>query len=110
MIIKHFDLDRTVTLFAVLIPLWGGIVFLWNYDDSLVKKVDLLDHSKYITKSQMAVQDLDARLERTEIIVAIYSRNTETLSPNEVNKYERAKARLINLETQRDNLLDITND
>ena len=86
------------TIFAVLLPLWGGAVFLWNYQDNLVKKSDL------------AVMDLDARLERTEIIVAVYSRNTAELSPDEVNKYERAKARLINLENQRDNLLGLAND
>ena len=92
------DLHKMTTLFAVLIPLWGGAVFLWNYQDNLVKKSDL------------AVMDLDARLERTEIIVAVYSRNTAELSPDELNKYERAKARLINLENQRDNLLGLSHD
>ena len=92
------DLHKMVTLFAVLVPLWGGAVFLFTYQENLVKKADL------------AVMDLDARLERTEIIVAVYSRNPEGLTPDEVNKYDRAKARLINLETQRDSLLRIRHD
>ena len=92
------DLHKMVTIFAVLVPLWGGMVFLWNYQDNLVKKSDL------------AVMDLDARLERTEIIVAVYSRNPEGLTTDEVNKYDRARARLINLERQRDSLLDATHD
>lgn len=91
------DLHKMVTLFAVLMPLWGGAVFLWNYQENLVKKSDL------------AIMDLDARLERTEIIVAVYSRNNSELTNDEINKYERAKARLINLENQRDSLLGIGN-
>jgi hypothetical protein len=84
------DLHKLTTLFAVLIPLWGGMVFLWSYEKNLVKHGDL------------AVNTLDARLERAELLVTILSRNPR---PDEEAKYERAKARLINLETQRDKLL-----
>ena len=101
------DLHKMVTLFAVLVPLWGGAVFLWNYQENLVKHSDLPDMTTLVRKTDLAVMDLDARLERTEIIVAVYSRNTEELTPDEINKYERAKARLINLETQRDSLLGL---
>ena len=94
----RIDLNKITMIFAVLIPLWGGAAFLWSYEKNLVKKTDL------------AVMDLDARLERTEIIVAVYSRNTAELTTDEINKYDRAKARLINLESQRDSLLGLSRD
>ena len=89
------DLHKLTTLFAVIIPLWGGAVFLWSYEKNLVKHSDL------------AVSKLDARLERTELLVTILSRDPRA---EEEAKYERAKARLINLEAQRDKLLGISVD
>ena len=81
-------------IFGVIIPLWGGLAFGINYEKNLVKKSDL------------ALLDLDARIERTEILVAVYARNPDTLTEMEKNAYERSKARLISLEQQRDELLD----
>lgn len=93
-VIKN-KIQIATALIGVFIPLWGGIVFAWNYEKSLVKKADL------------AVMDLDARIERTEIIVAIYSRDVDNLTEIDKNDYSRAKARLIQLEAQRDKLLGI---
>lgn len=104
------DLHKITLWIGIFIPLWSGIVFLWSYEKALAYKVDLPAMHKYVTKSDLAVTDLDARLERTEILVALYGRNPDQLTPDEANKYERAKARLINLETQRDSLLRITHD
>lgn len=80
---------------GVILPLWGGMVFLYDYEKNLVKKPDL------------ALTDLDARIERTEILVAVYSRDTERLTEPEKNAYERSKSRLIHLESQRDKLLGV---
>lgn len=89
------DLNKIVLILGVWVPLYSGIALLWNYEKSLVKKADI------------AVMDLDARIERTEIIVAIYSRDTHTLTETEKNEYSRAKARLIQLEAQRDKILGV---
>ena len=80
---------------GVILPLWGGAAFLWNYEKNLVKVRDL-DY-----------RELDARIERTEIMIAIFSRDVDTLTEKEKNDYERAKARLINLEAQRDKQLGL---
>ena len=36
-----WDINKVATLFGIILPLWGGAVFLWNYEKSLVKKADL---------------------------------------------------------------------
>ena len=88
-------LDKIATIFGIILPLWGGAVFLFNYEKSIAKKSDL------------AIMDLDARIERTEIIVAIYSRDPQVLTELEKNEYDRAKNRLLSLEGQRDKLLGV---
>ena len=52
------------------------------------------------TKADSAEKDLDARIALTEIKILIYS--GRDLTPAEQVEYDRAKARLINLEKQRD--------
>ena len=104
------DLHKMTLWIGIFIPLWSGIVFLWSYEKALAYKTDLPNMTKYITRSASAVMDLDARLERTEILVALYGRNPDQLTPDETNKYDRAKARLINLENQRDQLLGVSFD
>ena len=95
MTMPKLNIEKLVAIFGIIVPLWGGMAFLWNYEKSLVKTQDL------------AVLDLDARIERTEILVAVYAKHTSQLSENETNSYNRAKARLIQLESQRDQLLEL---
>jgi hypothetical protein len=104
------DAHKITLWLGIFIPFWSAIVFLWTFNESLARVADLPVMANYVTKSDSAVTDLDARLERTEILVALYGRNPESLTPDEANRNERAKARLINLETQRDNLLRISHD
>lgn len=90
-----WDLSKVATLFGIILPLWGGLVFLYTYEKNLVKKGDL------------SLSELTATIERTEILIAIHSHRVEELTEAERNEYERHKARLINLEAQRDKILGI---
>lgn len=105
----NIDLTKVSLVFGVILPLWGGMAFLYDYDKNLVKKSEV-DIDSLVRKTDVDLRDLDARIERTEIIVAIYSRDTDRLTEIEKNSYDRAKQRLISLEEQRDKLLGIGSD
>ncbi len=100
------------TWLGVVIPLWGMIGFVFQYDQDVMKKSEFdmseyvlqKEHDEYHQKAirEAAFKDLEARIERTEILVAVYSRNSDQLTESEKNSYDRARARLIQLEQQRD--------
>ena len=92
------NINKIATILGIISTILVAVTWFYNYEKNLVKTSDL------------AIMDLDARIERTEILVAVYSRNPETLTEMERNMYERAKARLIQLESQRDKLLGVSND
>ena len=91
------DLNKITLIFGIILPMWGGAVFLFNYEKSLAKKADL------------AIMDMDARIERANILMKFYP-NYSALTDAEKLEYDIAKAKLINLETQRDRLLGVPNE
>ena len=72
----------------------SGGYFVWDYFDSLA------------TKQQLAALTIDATIASTEQRLLILEFHGETNS----SRYEHTKARLINLEAQRDELLGVGND
>ena len=63
-------------------------------------------HQNFVTKVEQKVTDLDDKIAAAEILVALYElHGLEILDEKEKAKYHRANARLINLFTQRDNIL-----
>lgn len=91
---------------AVVIPLWGGIAYMFKYDQNVMKKTEY-DLTQYVTTESDSFSKLEARIERTKILIAVYSRNSASLTEIEKNEYEAAKARLINLVQQRDKVLGV---
>lgn len=101
-----------LTWLGIILPVWGmmttGIVF---YNDLMFKsKTDL---TVYVTKDEHSVEHetavakeefekLEAKIERTEILIAIYARDVAALSEQDKNEYDLAKARLGRLQAQRD--------
>ena len=86
-------------LLGVVIPLWGGLGFLYKYEKNLVKQ-----HERNEDK-------IDYTISVTELKVLSYELyGIDKLTDLEKGRYERAKARLINLEAQRDKELGGTND
>ena len=85
-------------LYLVAVPLWSAIAWGFWYESQLVKKPDI---EVLQTKADSAEKDLDARIALTEIKILIYS-TKESLNESQQVAYDRAKARLINLEKQRD--------
>ncbi len=105
------DLSKITALFAVVLPLWGGIVFLWNYEKALAYKVDLPDMELVVTKNEKALSDLDSKIANTVILTTLYELHGLTeLNELERVKYDRANTRLVALRGQRDGLLGISND
>ena len=84
-------------LVTTVLPLWVLITSVIVYESELVKLEDI---APLQTKADSAEKDLDARIALTEIKILIYS--GRELSEAEQVEYDRAKARLINLEKQRD--------
>ena len=83
------SLDKIKDYIGVWLPLWGLIAFVFTYEASLVKQ------------DQFYEKDLDSRIARTEILIAVYERDPSTLSEEQRNKYERAKGILSSLEDKR---------
>lgn len=81
-------IERIATIFGIILPLWGGVAFLWSYEKSLVKS------------HQLDAYKLDAQIERTEILIEVIKDD-----PTKKDDYDIAKIRLANLMTQRDNML-----
>ena len=105
------DLHKMTTLLGVFLPLWGGAAFLWTYNDSLAKKIDLLDVKTLVTKHEKSLSDLDSKIANTTILTTLYELHGLTeLDELERVKYDRANTRLIALKGQRDGLLGIRND
>lgn len=84
-------------LVTTVLPLWVLITSIIVYESELVKVNDIANLQ---TKADSAEKDLDARIALTEIKILIYS--GRALTGAEQVEYDRAKARLINLEAQRD--------
>ena len=80
--------ERIVAIFGIILPLWGGVVFLWKYEQKLVKS------------HQLDAYKLDAQIERTEIYMEVIKND-----PFKKDAYDLAKMRLGNLTAQRDNML-----
>lgn len=79
---------------GVIVPLWSGLGYFYAYEKSLVKQ-----HERTEDK-------VDILIGIQEIKVDLYS----TQLPQKQDKYDRAKARLINLEKQRDDNLGDTDN
>jgi len=105
------DLSKVSLVFAVIIPLWGGIVFLWTFEKSLAKKTDIPDISVLVTKTAKAVSDLDGIIANTIILTTIYELHGLTeLDELERIKYDRANTQLVSLKAQRNRLLGVSSD
>lgn len=104
MALEDISIKHMAGFLTIVAPLWGAIAFGFHYESQLVKKAEIAD---MVFKHELAAKDLDARIERTEILIAIYARDVHSLTEDDKNQYSRAKARLINLETQRDNAMGI---
>lgn len=102
--LEDLSIKHMAGFLTVVAPLWGAIAFGFHYEVNLVKKNEI---ATMVHKKELAAQDLDARIERTEILIAIYARDVDSLSEDDKNQYERAKARLINLENQRDKAMGV---
>ena len=102
--LEDVSIKHMAGFLTVVAPLWAAIAFGFHYEANLVKKVDI---EQMVIKPELAAKDLDARIERTEILIAIYARDVEALSEDDKNDYSRAKARLLNLEEQRDKLMGV---
>lgn len=95
----NIDIAKLSTIIGILATLSTGGYFAYQ------------KYSNLATRADIAIMDLDARIERTQILLEVY-RSVQTTTMTEAQlrehdeKYERAKARIINLETQRDKLLD----
>lgn len=97
---------------GIVIPVWGmltasvifynDIMFKSKTDLSIyVKKADhTAEHAAEIAKEDF--EKLEAKIERTEILIAIYARDVGGLSEQDKNDYELAKSRLGRLQAQRD--------
>lgn len=94
----NINISQLALWITTAAPLWGLIAFGINYEDQLVKRPDI---EMLQTKAASAEKDLDASIERLEIKMLIYS-TKESLTQEQQVAYDRAKARLINLERQRD--------
>lgn len=81
-------IERIATIFGIILPLWGGVAFLWSYEKSLVKS------------HQLDAYKLDAQIERTEIYMEVIKND-----PLKKDAYDLSKMRLGNLMAQRDNML-----
>lgn len=86
---------------AVIIPLWSGIVY------GVTKWQDIMKHSEvdlsvYVMKADDKIKELEAKIERTEILIAFYEDKADNLSESQKNKYELAKSRLARLQARRD--------
>lgn len=101
--LEDFTIKHMAGFLTIVAPLWGAIAFGFHYEANLVKKAEIAD---MVLKHELASKDLDARIERTEILVAIYAREVDSLDEEDKNDYARAKARLINLENQRDKVME----
>lgn len=100
-------LGKTIGMWiGVIFPLWGVIAYGFAYEKDIMKKSEY-DMSVYVKKSEDSFDNLEARIERTRILIAVYSRNPETLTEKEKNEYEAAKARLISLTEQRDRIMGV---
>jgi len=105
------DTKDIMIVIGIFVPLWGGAVFLWDYNDSLAKKADLLDIQMLVTKSEKALGDLDVKIANTLILTTLYElHGLPELDELERIKYDRANTRLVALKGQRDRILGVPND
>jgi hypothetical protein len=92
------DFSKIGMVFGVLIPLWGGAAFLWNYEKNLVKQTDI------------NLMKIDSKIGQAEIKALIYAKDFSNLSQEDRDEYEKVKAAIINLEDQRNRLLFGSNE
>lgn len=103
------NFNTIATVFGVVIPLWGGLFYGISFYNDIMLKSEFEQH--YVVKTahdhQHSVDKLDATIERTQILVAVYSLHAGNLNEAEKNAYEQSKARIIQLQEQRDRLLGL---
>ena len=84
-------LKKWSNLYLVVLPFWGIVAWGYAYEKSLVKQYQRNDDKIDYTISIMELKVLSYELY-----------GVDKLTDMEKGRYERAKARLINLENQRD--------
>ena len=98
------NLNTLATLIGVVIPLWGAIFYGVSFYNDIMRKSEFENH--FVVRSahshEHLVDKIDATIERTQILVAVYSLHSGTLTESERNAYEQARARIIQLQEQRD--------
>lgn len=87
------------TVLGILVILSGFGTWVYDY------------HGTLATRSDVNMNNLDGRISDVETVVLIYTLiGIEKLDPVSKGRYERANARLVNLEAERDKLLGPKSD
>jgi len=95
----QLPINKIATVFAIFAALSSFGLWAVEY------------HSKFATKEEVHLLSLDTRISVAELVVMGYqSKGLNKLNDVERGRYDRANARLINLESERDRAMGMGSD